>query len=94
VYKKYLELGVKIDIWEDDGMINDIEKSYFRDFLIFDKKHLLLIDNPNGCYNGGFYSDIEEEIEPYYKIKEIAEQRAISFEDFLHSFNVDFSILI
>ncbi|MBE9602659.1 DUF6879 family protein [Pedobacter sp. MC2016-24] len=88
IYKIYEELGVKIEILEDITLDNELDLNFFRDFLLFDNKHILLIDNPNGCFNGGMYSDDPNEIKPFIAIKELISDKTVSLKNYLGNFNI------
>ena len=94
VYKIYEDLGVNIQIFEEPNYRELFDLNYFRDFLLFDNKYLLLIDNPNGCFNGGFYSEDQEEISNFIKIKKTLENKTIALKTYLTNFNIVNPVLI
>jgi hypothetical protein len=88
VFRIYQNLGIDIEIFEDIGQVKDIDKSLFRDFLLFDESKLLLIDNPNGVYNGGLFTEKIDEIKPYIDLKKIICKNTIKFDDYINNFNI------
>jgi hypothetical protein len=89
-FQAAVDIGEDIDVIEGEKKTINIDITYFKDFLLFDKRKILVHNYIDGKLCGAFFSEDPTEVAPYLEVRKQVLKSAIPLNDFLNQLSVSF----